>query len=882
MKSKYLLFILVATLLMLPFKVSADDLPEQITITSNPIDPGTGLGSDYPTLGGYRLSMIESNAGGAFCIQGEKNAPTQGCVYGKTSIYTDDPGMVWLLGQKIERREDYHTVQGAIYRYIGMKGTDAIFNVNRSVYPLFQASEGSYTHTAAAISLSNQAMNQTSDGSGSSDNNAYLEFRNYEITGSEACEGDYIKTKPIMLYGENINWDTLTVSVAEVPSEMVEKNCSGNSCTLRLKIPVSAAQGHTSLSLQAEAEINSYGGRYYVYTPIYCSDARPQEILFRGPGTDTRVAGTTISLNPDACADYSLDVNCGNCDETGDDPSFIIQDTTNWSAILNSSKSSNDNVKDYFDQAGNSSTGSGGGKCHVYCREEYRVYFPNESDEINVDTGRHFTFNLEGDIVIGTVPNYKEVKVEKVKECQATEEYEVTDKNGNTRTEERSSASCMSQYDSNQKTPKAGETGDVTIQYEETYEDSVYNANNPIDLIINEERQKIPQETVNGASATYEVVNLYELPTDTYRYINIQTGESSFKRPTDDITNNYRDLKTENLPISYENYGINVGGENVGAYVGFVYKLPGSSNMSDAFKDDNDYFKTASTSNDNLYTKYVNNGYSDDGDAQLREQLENSTCAEKYGYGTAGFNTCAEERMKNKAGSCIADINSGLNSEYYQCEVLVCEEDQYVGSDGKCHNKPGGGDPGGGDPGGGDPDGGGCDDCLPTKKCCPGLNMICPDKNGNCPYPGGLDIIYRTIDLSDPFPGQDAKNRDTGWNWCSYNVTTEKVSCAGLGSGNPVVYQNILNNRGVTSEAVYNKTPMYEFDLTPDTIKSIRSYNDSHRYSDWTLKCSEKDNGDKVCWSAFLRNNSSVDIKSNSTCANKSNLETCAEDALEG
>ena len=40
----------------------------------------------------------------------------------------------------------------------------------------------------------------------------------------------------------------------------------------------------------------------------------------------------------------------------------------------------------------------------------------------------------------------------------------------------------------------------------------------------------------------------------------------------------------------------------------------------------------------------------------------------------------------------------------------------------------------------------------------------CPTINGEpyCPGPGGVDVIYRTIDLEDPFPGQAADKRNTG------------------------------------------------------------------------------------------------------------------------
>lgn len=936
MKSRYLLFILGAILLMiLPFEVKAD-APEWLTITSNPRN-AYGGGTDYHTYCGWGLSMIETDQGRAFCVQGTRNAPTQGCVFHRTDIYTEDPGLVWLLTRNTDNRTNYHCTQAAIYNYINYRGSNSLFHYsNGTSWPYATGNtpgNGSYTPNTSVwpeqqmqIDLFEQAKNQTSSGSGSSADDARLVFDASTIEqGSEACEGDVIKTRLITIKGEGINWDTLKVSALEVPEAYItEKNCSGQQCTFRMAMSLSAAQGHTSLTLRAEAETDAYGGRYYIYESYSCPDASPQELIYTGPGNTIKTASLSIPINPDACTDYSLDVSCGNCDETGEDPSFIIQDTTNWSGIINSSMSSNENINGYFDQANENSTGSDGGKCHVYCREEYRVYFPNESDEVNVGAGRYFTFNLEGDIVIGTVPNYKEVKVDKIKECQATEEYEVTDENGNTHTEQKSSPSCMSQYDASQQTPKAGETGDVTIQYTETYEDSVYNANNPINLRQNDERQEIPEETVSGASAKYEVINWYELPIDTYRYVNMHTWESAFKAPTDsdDIKNNYRDLKVENLPISYENYGVNINGENVGAQIGFAFKLPDSSNMSDAFLDENDYFKTASTSNDNIYTKYVNNGCSGNGLSESEvQQLKDSTCADKYDYGTSGFCSCANERTSNKAGTCIADINSGLDSEYYQCEVLVCPEGEYTCSNGECSKEKichcevsngvyyvngnvvsydtyvkecggtppddPGGDPGDdpdGDPGDGDNTGGYCEYCD-GGVCCPGLNMVCPDGNGKCPAPAGGEIIYRTIDLSDPFPGQNAENRRAGWNWCSYNTKTKKFSCNGLGEGNPVVQDegnpvvqdHIINNRNVASESIYSqKQPLYEYTLTYREINAIKDYNDKNDYSDWNMSCSETDSGDKVCSSNFLDDISLINVSG--TCSRNSRIATCAEE----
>lgn len=104
--------------------------------------------------------------------------------------------------------------------------------------------------------------------------------------------------------------------------------------------------------------------------------------------------------------------------------------------------------------------------------------------------------------------------------------------------------------------------------------------------------------------------------------------------------------------------------------------------------------------------------------------------------------------------------------------------------------------------------------------------------------PGNIE--YRVIDLKDPFPGNKAesgfplfnstiKGRKPGSNW---NSTT-------------IVKKEILNNRGVKGDEVYNLTPLYEFNLTPSVIKEIRNYNDNHSYDDFTLSC--KGNNKQAC-----------------------------------
>lgn len=103
-----------------------------------------------------------------------------------------------------------------------------------------------------------------------------------------------------------------------------------------------------------------------------------------------------------------------------------------------------------------------------------------------------------------------------------------------------------------------------------------------------------------------------------------------------------------------------------------------------------------------------------------------------------------------------------------------------------------------------------------------------PDNPDNPKGPGGIDLIYRPIDLYDPFPDIDGSGRNTGSNWCNYN--SDETDCS---NDNKVVYNYILNNRNVEGEEIYSKEPMYTFILTPSIINEIKKYNNQNSYTDY-------------------------------------------------
>lgn len=117
-----------------------------------------------------------------------------------------------------------------------------------------------------------------------------------------------------------------------------------------------------------------------------------------------------------------------------------------------------------------------------------------------------------------------------------------------------------------------------------------------------------------------------------------------------------------------------------------------------------------------------------------------------------------------------------------------------------------------------------------AKKIC--TNKYCDGKPGN--------IEYRVIDLKDPFPGNKAESGSSLFN---SNIQGRKPSSNW--NSTTIVKKEILNNRGVKGDEVYNLTPLYEFNLTPSVIKKIREYNDEHSYDDFTLSC--KGNNKQAC-----------------------------------
>ena len=93
--------------------------------------------------------------------------------------------------------------------------------------------------------------------------------------------------------------------------------------------------------------------------------------------------------------------------------------------------------------------------------------------------------------------------------------------------------------------------------------------------------------------------------------------------------------------------------------------------------------------------------------------------------------------------------------------------------------------------------------------------------------------VYREIDLENPFPGKSGEIRESGYNWKSEQIINEIIT----------------DNRGATTNQIYNKEPIYTITLTPQIINKIREYNKNNTYEE-LLKCN-----DNVCISDFIHGN---------------------------
>ena len=165
-------------------------------------------------------------------------------------------------------------------------------------------------------------------------------------------------------------------------------------------------------------------------------------------------------------------------------------------------------------------------------------------------------------------------------------------------------------------------------------------------------------------------------------------------------------------------------------------------------------------------------------------------------------------------------------------------------------------------------------------------NPPCPTSSPNpSPSSVGIQYIFRPINLTDMFPN----NRNPRFNWTG---TIDKSTNTATGAAilkekslyndavDPETLIKTIESKGESIYDVSNNSSEidYEFVLTKENIRNIRSYNKHVRdyngdgeknYLDYNMSCYKNSRGQEVCTSKFLDN-----INGNSGSEENSNFIT--------
>ena len=292
--------------------------------------------------------------------------------------------------------------------------------------------------------------------------------------------------------------------------------------------------------------MSSHSGRanstyYSAFENWYKENSENIEVVESNSFAWTRSAGNSnaggqplfnidVKYNPPG--DYSLDMACENCNSTNsDNKAIVIQDTTDWDAILRSKKAASyckkDALTSYYAKADN-----------VYCREEYHVYYPNANKRISVQVGRFFVVNAsqsELDVIDSSIPNFAPIKVQKIRQCKKVGNGDLAAfKNSSDASFKNCGGTITIGYSEYNEATKEGYKDGY--KYSDTAKSSLVAFNSEIE----------------GDTLTQRAEFSYTLKDDVYRYIRIADGYSIKKLDKNiDPKNGYRDLKVSNLPISF-------------------------------------------------------------------------------------------------------------------------------------------------------------------------------------------------------------------------------------------------------------------------------------------------------------------------------------------
>jgi len=871
----------------------------------------------HKMVAGVRITYKFAGDRIVYCLDYHKPAPTTACTYHKSQYYISDPGFVDVITYPDKKGEsgrwNYHVKEAAIYKYLWDKRTTKMIYdeknkkyvspnyVGLKQYNLNDSSKKwkdinkSQKRSKKIVDLAKKATSTQATSS--------LKVK-VDKNGKSTCSEGNVISQTITIVGNNVDFSTLKVSIGGVSgAKIVNKHTQGNTQTFNVSIPEKNLKTKKTITISASANSNEDSSKYYIYNPS-CGDGIDHQktvILESEPLVVTGSNSFKIDNSSCNANDYTIDAACIGCDDTEKSENrstYIIQDTNNWEAILrsddpeyvcdNATASQKQNLSRYF----KTSTGCG----NIYCREEVKVIFPNANDTPFAERGRYFTvhspFRDDEKIVKKPYsPDYNEavailnqtkydhnwgsIRIQKIKECRMISKSGLNEK------------SCIQ---SNIGRISFNKNSDVTLTYrgnskEKTDADKEYEktlTNLKLDVEKSDEfgstTKKTPSDIYSkftsenkkvSSSYMYREVQTtsYKLPGTTFRFVEKESGTFT---STDNESFSI-DLGIATVPVSTNNAVYT----DSDAKLSLSFKLDDNMHLYSSFIKDNTYLpsctiKSVKSDSTNIYQYVVSKGkVSSKGVSNIKEkkkvdELASSACSKMYlcsrtndgiKCNRSGVDACIKNRTINKLG----------NTNSTNCYVKNTPEDGLTNYICGVYVEPGVPEipeiPVPDCPGCIEPDEKFKKDPEPDKCIVTLSNNVC------VPATGLSNIIYRTIDLDNPFPGMTGRNRETGVNWCQYDPETGVYSC-GSQENNKVVDTYILNNRGVSGDSVFNLTPMYTVELDGNAVRDIRNYNSERSYDDFNLKCNEKG---QECTSNFIETRSYITKKCNNfgSCDNQ-------------
>lgn len=479
----------------------------------------------------------------------------------------------------------------------------------------------------------------------------------------------------------------------------------------------------------------------------------------------------------------------------GKDSIGTVADITDWNCIYASAYSNDTTLNKYFLKYGKPTD-----SCSVYCRNEISYMYPNKG--VIVLAGNYFTIGNSANSYFPYVdPSTNTIKVNAATlgpvQVSVTKECAIL---GDTNDE-----TC--------KTKLQEELNDISAPtLEFAYESDYYN--NPKEILTSSSTSKTStQDGVHSKTVTYN----YYLPDSTYKYVSKNSG-ISYKNISSIGKYPYIEIGSHSPihfshPAKTNNFQLTIKKFNLPNFDNLV--LNGKT-MSTKFNTSIETYIKTLINNDQARPTYINGIYYLDKTfvAHLNrngfsaQDLLNSTCANANNYNCYSNENgiyCYDKNTTSNSEQTYAYFNSCINS---QVQKIKYDKESYK------------------------------NDML--YECTFEVdNAIINSSNNNN---NGIEVIYRTISLDNPFPSIDGDGRATGANWCYLD------DCSNT---NQVVQEVITNNRDVKTEEIYIELdPLYTITLTPALIKEIRKYNRTTNYDDFNLECNSNGNN---CKSKLIR-----------------------------